>query len=139
MRIAGDTESSRELQPQMTPMVDVVFLLLIFFLLATHIVLNEVLVRGRLQSLAGDVSARLSQETATVVVYLDHGEQGLSVRVGNVSCSTFDDLRHRLADIALPDLPVLIVTDPTLPFHVLARGIDARLAEGYQNLSLGWR
>ena len=138
MRIAEDDGSSRRLEPQLAPTVDVLFLLLIFFLLATHIVFEEVQVRGRLQALASDASARLAAETTTIVVRLEHGEQGFSIRVGNVSCSTFDDLRHRLADIALPQLPVLIVTDPALPFHVLARGIDACLAAGYQNLSLGW-
>ncbi len=137
MRIAEREDDLGGLELQMAPMVDVVFLLLIFFLLATHIALREVQVRSSLRTLGAQESAELTAEATTIVIRLEQGPAGRTIRLGNVRCTTFEELQQRLTDIALPELPVLLISDAGLAFDVLARAIDTCLASGYKDLSLG--
>ena len=137
MTITERTEAREGLELQMAPMVDVVFLLLVFFLLATHIVFEEVQVRSSVRTLGARASAQLAAEATTIVIRLEQAPEGRRILVGNVACATFEELARRLTDMNLPKLPVLIVSDPGLAFDVLATAIDACLAAGYENLSLG--
>ena len=97
MRITEREDGLGGLELQMAPMVDVVFLLLVFFLLATHIVFEEVQVRSSLRAVGGEAAAGLTAQATTIVIRLEQSPAGRRIHIGNVTCATFDELQRRLS------------------------------------------
>jgi len=106
----------------MTPMIDVVFLLLTFFVLTFKIIIPE-----------GDFNAKMSPEGHALPVDIDtdsvqvrliaHEDGSLSaILLNDVNVENFDLLRQRVSAISLtkPDLEAVLIPDDHLHFeHVI--------------------
>ncbi len=123
---------------QLAPMVDIVFTLLSFFIMATQLKLDEVdLGMGYRHQAAGLAQASVDLPTS-IPVQLRRTPAGVGISVGRAQLkdNDFDGLRNKLAEINMPQLEVIVAGDPTLTVEQVARGLDAVLASPMKRLSL---
>lgn len=118
MKIALD--EAEQTSPDLTPMIDCVFLLLIFFLVATTMKKPEEELKVQLPDPA--ISARVAEEAPLVVIGID--ETGLFY-VGTTPVGQ-GELRQRLHDIAQrnPDARIRIDVDRRAPSRSLVHLLD---------------
>lgn len=127
-------------EDSMTPLIDVVFLLLIFFVCASVGQVAESLLPTELDS--GSVSAIAEAESnpaATKVwVYLriEPGGQ-LSLRVESRECSDFAELDANLRQLAelTPESPVILDIAPEVPLEALVDTWDICNRAGFESIN----
>lgn len=109
----------RPLEIMMTPMIDVIFLLLVFFLATSSFQIVEQLMPGGVSQLnpSGGASAEPPPEVSQdaleqVVVKLVASDGGTIVRLNGVDLARFDELKERLAAIGRLRTAAPIIIDP---------------------------
>ncbi|TWT90930.1 Biopolymer transport protein ExbD/TolR [Pseudobythopirellula maris] len=144
MRLAWRTERSRDstLGASMTPMIDVVFLLLIFFVCTSSFKIPE-------QALLADLLVQNSQGAATielddlpeldeVVLHGEPGDEGVAVWTFNDDrrCETRQELLQLLAALAEVDgsLPVIVDAEGAVPFGEAISAYDAARLAGFDTV-----
>ncbi|MCR9297216.1 MAG: biopolymer transporter ExbD [bacterium] len=110
--------SRRNIEIAMTPMIDIIFLLLVFFLATASFQVVEKLLpsgvsettqpTGSLDAVVDPSDDALEQ----VIVKLILQENSTSVQLNGIALPTFDDLRARLQGIALAGADVPVIIDP---------------------------
>jgi biopolymer transport protein ExbD len=128
-----NTNESREMTINMTPMIDVVFLLIIFFLVSSHLARQESQLPLPLPA-ADSGEEPADQQQPRVVINIDAGG-GVTLAGRAVSS---DELRRRLqAELSAtsPDLEVRIRTDRTVPFRVVRPILLAASQVGVWNVT----
>ncbi|HRX83407.1 MAG TPA: biopolymer transporter ExbD [Phycisphaerae bacterium] len=119
-------QSSESVGLEMTPMIDMVFLLLIFFLVATTLSQEERELEITLP--AAESAAPLSVALKEIVINVDaHGD----ARVGGRKVER-DELRGLVADAVKvnPEQKVTVRGDRRTPYDDIARVLDACKAGG---------
>lgn len=119
MRVPIQRRRNR-LEMNMTPMIDVVFLLIIFFLVSSHLAKQEV--QAELDLPVAETGTK-SQETETPRVTINIGAQDddYAVRLG-ARPVTPQELRTRLArerETSGIDLEIRIRSDRSIPYRVI--------------------
>ena len=111
---------STRLEMNMTPMIDVVFLLIIFFLVSSHLARQEVQAELDLPTATtGDDTRQTETPRVTINIVPQQGE--FSVRFGALPVDTGEfrrRLQHEL-DKAGTDLEVRIRADRATPYEVV--------------------
>jgi len=133
MRIV-DTHDEGETSINMTPLIDMVFLLLIFFLVATTFAQAE---KDRSVNLPGSDSPKpLSAPPNDVIVNITR--QG-DVKVGGRACS-LEELAELFADLAQnqKDRDVLIRADKDSRHEHFARVVDLAYRSGISKTKIGY-
>jgi len=135
------TQRRSELDVKMTPMIDVVFLLLVFFVwtasfhIAEHILPSSVsAVRGTEPS---DPSTPPPEEDFDDVVIRIHWlDTQPGWRVNEEPMTTLDDVRAALAGVAAvkPDAPVILHPDQDVPLGHVIDVYDATRLEGFEKV-----
>ena len=135
------TQRRSELDVKMTPMIDVVFLLLVFFVwtasfhIAEHILPSSVsAVRGTEPS---DPSTPPPEEDFDDVVIRIHWlDTHPGWRVNEEPMTTLDDVRAALAGVAAvkPDAPVILHPDQDVPLGHVIDVYDATRLEGFEKV-----
>lgn len=123
---------------EMTAMVDVVFILLSFFVMATQFRTHE------RDFDMGYAQARLAAGAAaedypkTIPVALRNTPRGVAITVGQarLPADGYDALREKLREIDMPGIPVAILADPSLSVDQVSRALDAVLASPMKNVSV---
>ncbi len=112
-------------RPSLTPMIDVVFLLLVFFMLASRFGQETAI------PLTAGIGAAEWQGPPRLVELSDSG-----LRLNGVAV-TRDDLAERLAPLMpAPDAPVILRATGTADLAALASLLDALRAAGITNVVL---
>jgi biopolymer transport protein ExbD len=111
----------------MTPMIDVVFLLLIFFICASARQAREALLAATLPT--GSIEAALSAAPVQVdqaFVKLKHREGGTVAEINDTDYPTIELLETQLQALAQvgPDVPVILDVDGPVPFGDVIRVYD---------------
>ncbi len=130
--------------PNLAPMVDVVMVILIFFMLGTHFALSEGLLPMRLPKQVGPGGgARVAVVPAvriSLVAVPDDAMCGIEVMGRPLEQNTFHALRELLVAKrqagADPNGPVFIHTDPDVRHQHLVSALDACAAAGMTNIQL---
>ena len=125
---------------QMTSMVDVVFILLAFFVMASHFRLPErdfSMAHKSPESAAGSVEADDFPADIPVYVRCTSGG-GMSIRVGQgeLESGSLTALTDALARINMPQLPVRVVADAELTIAQVASVMDAVLASPMKTITI---
>lgn len=109
----------RPLEIMMTPMIDVIFLLLVFFLATSSFQIVEKLMPGGVSELKPSVGAsaepppEVTQDALDqIVVKLIESSQGTVARFNGVDLQNFDELQERFAAIARLKGSAPVVIDP---------------------------
>ncbi len=142
-RSAGDTEVA------MTPMIDVIFLLLVFFLATSSFQTIEKLLPSGVSTQPTATGADAAQpppeptEDAIeqVLVELRKRPSGVSAVVNGAPLAAFDDLRERLTAIrvAHADVPVVIDPDEDVAMQEVVRAYDWARQSGLVRVYLAAR
>ena len=110
----------RQLQMNMAPMIDVVFLLIIFFLVSSHLAKQEVQAEMNLPAAeSGKQQPSTVSPKVTINVASDNGRH--SVKLGALPV-TMAELSSRLRQELRakgPNLEVRIRADRTTPYHII--------------------
>ena len=122
----------------MVPMVDVVFMLLSFFILATQFRLHErdFPMGHERAALARGSAAEDFPRTIPVRLRDTGGQVAITLGRASLGVNAFEALRAKLTEINLPQVGVTILADPTLTVEQVARAMDAVLASPMRNLSV---
>lgn len=123
-------------QPQlnMAAMVDIVFLLLIFFMCTSSISQLESSLSGQVSQL-GPGSGRDSEDILPYIIRLERVSEGILVSLEDSPCATFESLFDRLRAMYARggDNQVLIKGQGTVPFGYMVAALDACHRAGFQS------
>jgi biopolymer transport protein ExbD len=122
-----------------TPMVDVIFTLLAFFLLATQLIVAERdFGMGYRSATSGPQAISPRDLPKSVPVYVRGTPIGVSVTVGQAQLpdNNLAALQAKLDEINLPDLEVAVYADPDLTVDQVACVLDAVLASPMKKMSV---
>ena len=117
-----------DLEIQMTPMIDVVFLLLVFFLWTASFHIVEHVLPSHLSEVVGSAPATTDQppppqeDFDKVVIRVQWVNGGPAWRINDMAVGNVQQVRSRLEAIALikRDAPVILHPDPDVPLgHVI--------------------
>lgn len=124
-----------ELSPNLTPLIDVVFLLLIFFMVSTTFT-RETHLLVDLPEAVGEEGAPPRQ---VEIVISASGQYTVNER--SLVNDRPDTLRRALEDVSEGDtsLPVVITADANTPHQAVVRAMDAAGQLGFVRLSLTTR
>ena len=123
---------------EMTAMVDVVFILLSFFVLATQFRLHELDFPMGYERATLVPGASAEDFPAAVPVSLRNTPAGVAITVGRAALPDdgYDQLRAKLTEINMPSIPVTLLADPSLSVDQVSRALDAVLASPMNKVAL---
>lgn len=128
--------------PDMTPMVDVVMVILIFFMTSTALVGPELLLRARVapDTKQSPTNAPLIAPAA-LVIRLEAGASGASLAsgLGLTAVSTFEMIARidtRAADLRSGEIPIVIQSHPRVPYQSVVDLIAALDRAGVRDIAL---
>jgi biopolymer transport protein ExbD len=138
----------KQIEVMMTPMIDVIFLLLIFFLATSSFQLIEQLMPSgvsRLSDATGNAvepPPEVTQDALDqVIIKLEFAEAGTIARLNGVALSKLELLRERLLAIsqARPDVPVVIDPEPKVQAKDVVAAYDWARQAGLTRVYLATR
>jgi biopolymer transport protein ExbD len=112
----------------MTPMIDMVFLLLTFFVLTFKIIVPEGDFNIRMSPTGqGQPAEKINIDSVQVRLVADENGMLSSIRLNNEGVGNFDLLRQRVSALCLanPDLEVVLCPDEPLHYEYFIQAITA--------------
>ena len=135
----GHPTASQSL-PDMTPMVDVVMVILIFFMASSALVGPELLLRARVASEAVAADAAPLISAAALVVRLEQGPDaaratGLGLR-GSSVVGLLARIESRAADLRRGDIPIIVEAQPEVGYQQVVDVIAALERAGVRDVGV---
>ncbi|MCH2128935.1 MAG: biopolymer transporter ExbD [Pirellulaceae bacterium] len=134
-RVLQKTSRRTDVDLAMTPLIDVVFLLLVFFVWTASFQVTEYVLPTELSTTSGSgneqVTPDLSLDFEPIVIQLLWRDARPAYVVNNTLVDSLDDIEKMLHTIAgiQPDNPVIIDPEPAVPFgHVIQVYDQSRIA-----------
>ena len=123
-------------QLNMAAMIDVVFLLLIFFMCTSSISLIEGSLPGQVSHL-GPSSGQELDDMLPYIVRLERVPDGVLVRLEDRPCATFEDLFDRLRETYTlsGEGPVLIKGQGSVPYGYMVAALDTCRRAGFRRVA----
>lgn len=134
MRTSGRARPGGRMALVMTPMIDMVFLLLIYFLLTLATATQEGLLKTDTPSGQGavaEVDEEIEDETARVRIVRAVDGVGLFFRDWPVA--GYSDLARQLGDLP-EDVPIVLEAADDVPFREVVRVHNIALKTGHRNV-----
>lgn len=138
MRMILRRESSGSLMPNMTPMIDITFLLLTFFTLSSHFASAEKVELALPRPDHNQAEERRFPDKVIInLVYPEKGGPAI-LRMGAFDVSSIHGLTDALAPVGRhnPQTPVILRADRRLPFGDVRQAMEAISAAGLSRLQL---
>lgn len=144
MRYKTAYQSEKSLELQMTPMIDVIFQLLIFFICTSSFQLPEKLLPTPIQALFGNQPSE-TMETVTLppeiqdfeeIVILLHYEKTPWWEIYGNRVESFTGLREMLRALAADcgDVPLILDVDPNVPLENVIQVYSAAKQDGFEKI-----
>lgn len=132
----------REFEIKMTPMIDVVFLLLIFFIWTSSFHISERVLPSNVTAISGTASVSQDQppppeeDFDKVVVRLRQRSGRLTWRINDLELTNIQQVRRRLDTIAKVkrDVPVILHPDPDVALGDVINVFDITRLVGFQKV-----
>lgn len=130
-------QSPEEVSLNLTPLIDVVFLLLIFFMVSTTFT-KETQLAIDLPEASGEQSASVEKTQVEITI---SREGYYAVNGQSLVNSSLDTLKNALAKVSEGDsnLPLTITADAKTPYQSVVTAMDAAGQLGFANLSMTTR
>ena len=129
-------QTQEEVSVNLTPLIDVVFLLLIFFMVSTTFT-RETRLAIDLPEASGEVKEQIRKQVEIVI-----GKGGdFSVNGNSLVNSRLETLKTALGKVSDGDstLPLVITADANTPYQSVVTAMDAAGQLGFANLSMTTR
>ncbi|AMO57031.1 biopolymer transporter ExbD [Endozoicomonas montiporae] len=129
-------QTQEEVSVNLTPLIDVVFLLLIFFMVSTTFT-RETRLAIDLPEASGEVQEQVQKQIEIVI-----GKEGdFAVNGKSLVNSRLDTLKSALGKVSDGDgtLPLVITADANTPYQSVVTAMDAAGQLGFANLSMTTR
>ncbi|MCW7553418.1 biopolymer transporter ExbD [Endozoicomonas gorgoniicola] len=129
-------QTQEEVSVNLTPLIDVVFLLLIFFMVSTTFT-RETRLAIDLPEASGEVQEQVRKQVEIVI-----GKDGdFSVNGNSLVNSRLETLKTALGKVSDGDstLPLVITADANTPYQSVVTAMDAAGQLGFANLSMTTR
>ncbi len=135
---------SRMSTPNLAPMIDVVMVILIFFMLGTSFALSEGALPAQLPTQVGPGGRTTVALIPTVRIKLLRGEKGKACRIsimGRLLADASPDaltgfMRQKRAEGADPTSPILIEAESEVRYQDVVSAIDACVRAGLPNVQV---
>jgi len=136
MRLTRQSRQPPSPQLSLAPMIDVVFLLLIFFMCATTFKKLE----KDLPSRMPEVGRGAQQDFDPVRIVVSKVPEGVLVKCNDQPCGTIGELVRRLRALrAIANVPVVIEGQPAVPFGYMVASLDACYQAEFQKVAFSAR
>ncbi|KPL02192.1 MAG: hypothetical protein AMK75_03120 [Planctomycetes bacterium SM23_65] len=126
---------------EMAPLVDVVFQLLIFFLVASEVRPTEADFKTNLPAAEGPLDRRAERKDVARVYLrnLDPDGKAVEVSLNNevLPGDAFKELERRLRAARTEKMLVVIEGDPTVKLKFVAKALDSAVAAGAPQITFG--
>ena len=121
----------------LTPMIDVTFLLLVFFLVGTRFKEHEGTLDAKLPKDRGPGTALDAPEQLTIKVLVPPRREGAIYQLGELQYSSVDGLERKLRSLYVPGLkqPVTIDSDPAASCDSVTQALNACIKVGYADMA----
>ena len=129
-------QTQEEVSVNLTPLIDVVFLLLIFFMVSTTFT-RETRLAIDLPEASGEVQEQVQKQVEIVI-----GKEGdFAVNGKSLVNSRLETLKSALGKVSDGDskLPLVITADANTPYQSVVTAMDAAGQLGFANLSMTTR
>ncbi len=133
---------STSLDSAMTPMIDVVFLLLVFFVWTASFQIVEQLLPSEMSSQMGTANDPIDEpppeeDFERVVIRIGWDGQNPTWKINETTVATFDDIRDNLTRLVQikADAPLVLHPDPTVPLGYVISAYDAAKIVGFSKVS----
>ena len=129
-------QTQEEVSVNLTPLIDVVFLLLIFFMVSTTFT-RETRLAIDLPEASGEVQEQVRKQVEIVI-----GKNGdFAVNGNSLVNSRLETLKTALGKVSDGDstLPLVITADASTPYQSVVTAMDAAGQLGFANLSMTTR
>jgi biopolymer transport protein ExbD len=136
---------SERAEVAMTPMIDVVFLLLIFFLWTSSFQAIETLLPSQLTARGGGAGGGegdlLEEDFEQIVIRITSRPNGIAWHINGQPVASLAELQSRLRSLSSikPDLPVIIDPAEDVPFGPVIDVYDTSLGVGCSNIQFTTR
>lgn len=143
MRVKKADMGEEKVELQMTSMIDVVFLLLIFFIATMEFKESEGLLRSFLPkegTAASDAKKQdedMKKDLQDITVTLEKGERGIVIVVGQAVLPSFRQLAFKLGRLhkQFPNHRVVIDGKPDVDYGAVVKALNACVRAEYTNIS----
>ncbi len=146
-----DAHTKVRLSLSITAMVDVVFMLLVYFLLTSGAAANERVLRAEMPDSKGISSNAdpfaLETDPLTVELTMRDGAVRITLSAGLAPVSNAAQLERRLADVLLTrdtprglfafDHPIRVISANDVPWEDVVAAFNAIMAAGYRSVAFG--
>jgi biopolymer transport protein ExbD len=141
----GQTRS--DLEVNMTPMIDVVFLLLVFFIWTASFQIVEKLLPSQISAMSGSSKVDLSQpppeeaDFENVVVRLIGSEKSMEIRLNDEPIASVESLKNRLSELwsIKSDASVIVHPDPQVDMGQVISIYDLVRTVGFSKIQFASR
>jgi biopolymer transport protein ExbD len=135
----ADERSDEGQELNMTSMIDVVFLLLVFFMLNLNFPVKEKTIQAVVPRAMARGAPTQRSTDPSIVFRVSRSGVGVRIQIEGVDLGAdFNRAAERLkvmvADIGNPDIPVVISVDDTLPYQIFIDALDATRRAGVTNI-----
>jgi biopolymer transport protein ExbD len=130
-----------DIDEAMTPMIDVVFLLLVFFVWTASFQIVEQILPSELSSQIGSQSSTLTpppiKDFDDVVVTISFDGQTPAWTLNKQPVDRIEDVQNRLSDIANVNAaaPVILHPQPNVPLEFVIQSYDAAKLSGFTKVA----
>ncbi len=136
------TDRREEVEIKMTPMIDVVFLLLVFFIWTSSFRIAEQVLPSSLTAVAGTETAEPDQppppeeDFDRIVIRVVRMNGQIAWRINDVPVSNLEQVRTRLQAVAQikRDAPVILHPDPEIPLGSVIDIYDITRLIGFEEI-----
>lgn len=126
----------------MTPMIDVVFLLLVFFVWTMSFKQVELLLSSNLSKEMGTNSKQVEVlddqvDFEQIIIRITKAENGVIFQVKDTKMESIGQVKQFLLPIKniQPDAPIVIHPDPTAPMGAVVQVVDMTRTIGFEKVS----
>ncbi len=142
-RVSPYSRQNRDLEIKMTPMIDVVFLLLVFFIWTASFQIIEKVMPSELSSAVGSEKTDVNDpppedfDFENVIVRIQGEGEVVSLKMNDTSVASLSDLADKLQTIAAVklDAPVILYPDPKVNLGKVIEVYDLSRGVGFESIS----
>lgn len=131
-----------DMDSTMTPMIDVVFLLLVFFVWTASFQIIEHILPSEMKAQMGSEPSEVvdpipEQDFDNIVVRIRWGDGGPVWTVRDQPMASIDEVRSMMESIAQVkiDAPIILHPDPVVPLGVVIEAYDISKQVGFEKVS----
>lgn len=136
-------DDARSTDQAMTPMIDVIFLLLVFFVCTASLQMIEQILASQMSTTIGNDPSEIEQpppeelDFDQVVIRIGWNEDRPTYAINRAPLESIDEVRERLKSLSTVrvDIPLILHPDPPVPMGYVISAYDEAKLAGFPKVS----